>query len=183
MGDRRAAVELAETASGMAPPDTRLPAIATTYAAHGHALGGDAAESARAYHLANELIDSTDMSPGSQWGTWLDAAYIGVQHAHSLAVLGNHAEAAEGFEQALSELPTGYPRDRGVYLARAALAHAGCREADRAASLGTEALAVGGHTGSGRIAAELRRLDDLLGEQNTRDVREFRDAVRTAGVV
>lgn len=144
----------------MAPPSTRLAAVASTYAAHGYALAGDHTASDRSYDQAQELLDNTDIDPQSSWGAWLDAPYIEVQRARSLVVLGNHATAVEGFEQAIDRLPGGYPQDRGVYLARAAMAHAA----------GTK---------SGRITSELQQLDGILGTCDTAEVEEFRDAFRS----
>ena len=56
----------------------------------------------------------------------------------------------------------GPPGRRGVYLAREATAHAGAGEAEHAAGLGAEALAIGIETRSGRIFAELADLEQAL---------------------
>lgn len=183
MQDAMTAIGVAEAAADMAPPGTRMAAVATTYAAHGYALAGDRAACARAYGQAHELLAGTHVDPESTWGVWLDASYIEVQRARSQVVLGNYAAAAEGFEHAIDELPDGYPRDRGVYLARAALAHAGVQDADQAAALGMQALAIGAETGSGRITAELRQLDGILGTWDTEAGDGFRDAMRSARLV
>lgn len=175
MQDAMTAIEVAEAAAGMAPAGTRLEAVATTYAAHGYALAGDRLASARGYDNALELLAATDVDPASTWGVWLDASYIEVQRARSLVVLGEYETAAEGFENALAELPDGYTRDRGVYLARAALAYAGARDADQATALGIQALAIGADTGSGRIATGLHQLNSIFGTWNTPEVEDFRD--------
>lgn len=179
MQDALTAIDVAEAAADVAPPNTRLQAIATTYAAHGHALAGDGATSARMYERAHELLDTTDIDPRSTWGVWLDASYIEAQRARSSVVLGEYDAAVQGFNRAIADLPHGYPRDRGVYLARAALAHAGARDTSQAVELGLQALAIGAETQSGRITTALRRLDELLSTQNSPEASEFRDAMRS----
>jgi len=87
---------------------------------------------------------------------------VDVQHAHSLGVLGGHAEAAAGFRVAIGRLQPGYHRDHGVYLAREAVAYAGAGEAEHAASLGMQALGIGADTLSARIFGELATLDCML---------------------
>lgn len=182
MQDAVAAID-AEAAAHIAPPGTRLPAVATTYVAHGYALAGDRSASTRAYNRAHELLAGIDIDPKSTWGVWLDAAYIEAQRARSLMLLGDFTAATAGFEEALAALPEGYSRDRGVYLARAALAHAGAGEAEQAATLGLQALAIGTHTLSGRIAIELRQLHATLDTWGTPAVDEFLEAARTANLV
>jgi hypothetical protein len=53
-------------------------------------------------------------------------------------------------------------RDRGVYLARAAAAHAGAGVPEQAATTGMQALAIAGDTNSGRILQGLVELDGAL---------------------
>lgn len=179
MQDAVTAVDVSEAAAGMAAPGTRLAAIATTYAAHGYALAGDGAASAGSYDQAQKLLADGSGLARSPWGVWLDASYIEVQRARSLVVLGSYTAAAEGFQRAVDELPEGYQRDRGVYLARAALAHAGARDAEQAAAFGMRALAIGAQTGSGRITSELRQLDSIFDTWGAPAGHEFRDAMRS----
>ncbi|MBT2492079.1 helix-turn-helix domain-containing protein [Streptomyces sp. ISL-96] len=172
------AVDVAEAAEGTARPGSRLAAVAATYAAHGYALQGETTEAMRAYDHARELFHGVDPDPSSSWGVWLDDAYISVQRARSLSVLGDHRAAAEGFRSAITALPAGYHRDRGVYLAREALALAGSREAEQAAVVGMEALAIGNETGSARIMTELAQLDtDLERWRAVPSVREFKESL------
>ncbi|MCM2418997.1 helix-turn-helix transcriptional regulator [Streptomyces sp. RKAG293] len=162
MRDPVEAVDVAEAAEDLAAPRSRLAAVAATYAAHGHALRNDPAACQQAYDHARDLLGTMDSDPASPWGVWLDAPYIEVQRAHSLAILGDHRAAAEGFRSAIVRLPPGYHRDRGVYLAREAVAHAGAGEAEQAATVGAQALSIGIETGSARITQELARLDGDL---------------------
>jgi transcriptional regulator with XRE-family HTH domain len=154
----------------------KLAAIAHTYSAHGHALADEQAQSERAYEQARELASQPD--EGCEWGAWLDSAYIDVHRASSLSVLGSHREAASVFDTAIASLPDGYHRDRGVYLARAASAHAGSGDADRAAVLGLESLCIALDTQSGRTVFELVRLDRALEQVDSQPVVQLRQAIR-----
>ncbi|MFE9484631.1 DNA-binding protein [Streptomyces spororaveus] len=166
MGDPFLAVDNGEAALGMARRNTKLPAVAAVYAAHGFALQKDAEGTSRAYDQALELL-STDLDPSSPWGVWLDEPYIEVHRARSLAALGHHEQAAAGFHTAISRLPSGYTRDRGVYLAREAAAYAGAGEPEQAARVGLQALGVGASTQSARILTELTVLDANLTQWRT----------------
>ncbi|MEU5902292.1 helix-turn-helix domain-containing protein [Streptomyces venezuelae] len=154
-------VDLAEAAQRMARPRSRLAAVARTYESYGHALRGESSDSERAIDDVRNSLDrvSSDTTP---WGVWLNEQYLDVHRAQGLEVLGRHAQAAEVFTTAIKALPAGYHRDRGVYLARAAVAHAGAGSPEEAAAIGLQALAVAKDTGSGRIMRELVRLDKTL---------------------
>jgi tetratricopeptide (TPR) repeat protein len=178
MHDAVSAVDLADAAATMAVPGTRLQATARTYEAYGHALGGGSAASLRALDEAREVADKLEDGPESAWATWLDSAYVDVQRARCLSVLGKHEHAAAVFQQAIRDLPPSYRRDRGVYLAREALAHAGAHDPEHAAAAGLQALAIAEETGSGRIIYELARLDDDLTRwAKVTAVLEFREAL------
>ncbi|MBF6046389.1 helix-turn-helix domain-containing protein [Streptomyces sp. NRRL B-1677] len=181
MRDPVEAVDVAEAAEETAQPRTRLAAVAATYAAHGHALRGDEAEAMRAYDHARDLLHTADPDPESNWGVWLDDAYIDVQRARSLSALGNHGAAAAGFRTAIRALPAGYHRDHGVYLAREASAHAGNGDAEQAAGVGLQALSIGVETGSARILTELAQLDSALQQwKAVPSVREFHESLNAA---
>jgi transcriptional regulator with XRE-family HTH domain/tetratricopeptide (TPR) repeat protein len=154
-------VDLAEASRHMTNPQSRLGAVGLTYQAFGHALRGETAASERAFDQARDLVENLHSPPGP-WGVWLDASYINVHRAQGLHALGRHAEAATAFTQAIGHLPEGYHRDRGVYLARAAVAHAGAGAPEQAAATGMQALAIAEDTGSGRILHGLAELDDAL---------------------
>lgn len=181
MGDPIEAVDVAEAAEGLAEPHSRLAAVAATYGAHGHALRNEAAACQRAYDHALELHATMDPNPASPWGVWLDAAYIEVQRAQSLAVMGEHHRAAEGFRNAISRLPSGYHRDRGVYLSREAVALANAGEAEQASIVGLQALSIGVETGSARITRGLTQLDGMLTKWRTvPSVIEYKEAMDEA---
>ena len=175
------ALDVAEAAERNATPGSRLAAVAATYGAHAHALQGDADACKRAYEHAHHLRQAMDPDPASPLGIWLDTAYIEAQRARSLNTLGQFHDAAESFGQALATLPADYHRERGVHLARQAVALAGAGEAEQAGRAGMDALRIGIETGSGRITRELARLDtDLERWHTVTTVNEFRDAMRDA---
>ena len=181
-GDGAAAIDYANAITNLANANTRLPAVASVCAAHGHALIGDSAASDRAYATARQLIASTELEAGD-WGSWLDDSYVDGQQARSLTVTGRHTAAVETFGRAIDNISDGFPRDRGVYLARAARAYFAADERDEAAKLGIEALQTGQMMKSGRIDAELRTLLDEFGPIDTEPVAELRELARTAQLV
>ena len=177
MHDPQAAIDLADAAASMAHPGSRLQATAQTYRAHGLALASEQTGALRALDEARALADH----PGngdSPWATWLDGAYVDVQRGRCLALLGSHEQAAEVFQQAIRDLPDGYRRDRGVYLAREAQAHAGAANPDQAAATGMQALGIAAETGSGRIINELAQLDGQLAHwDSVPAVADYREAL------
>lgn len=154
------ALGLAAAARRTARPGSRLEVIAVLHEAHAHAVLGEGGEAHRAYDTALALL----CRAGSDgvWGSWLDAAYISTARARSLAALGEYEQAAAGFDSALAVLPPTYRRDRGVYLARAARAHAGTGNVTLAARIGGQAVGIAAETGSARIFGQLDRLDQAL---------------------
>jgi tetratricopeptide (TPR) repeat protein len=177
MRDPQSAVDLADAATSMAEPGSRLHATAQTYRAHGLALAREQGGALRALDEAREL--AADPRDGrSPWATWLDESYVDVQRGRCLALLGSHEQAAVVFQQAIRDLPPSYRRDRGVYLAREAQAHAGASDPDQAAATGMQALGIAAETGSGRIINELAILDDLIAPWGrVPAVTDFREAL------
>lgn len=167
------ALGLAAAARRTARPGSRLEVIAVLHEAHAHAVLGEGGEAQRAYETALALLGRAD-SDGI-WGSWLDAAYVNTAQARSHAALGDYEQAAAGFDKAIAMLPPAYRRDRGVYLARAARAHAGTGNMPLAARIGTQAVGIAAETGSARIFEQLDRLDQALAPVSGEDsVAEFR---------
>ncbi|TDC18422.1 DNA-binding protein [Streptomyces sp. 8K308] len=176
MRDLVEVVDLAEAAQQMARPGTRLATVGQTYEAYGHALRGEADASERAFDRAREAAEELGTDP-SPWGVWLTASYVEVHRAQGLVVLGQHGRAADAFAVAIEQLPGGYHRDRGVYLARQAVAHAGAGVPEQASAVGLQALTVAEDTGSARIVSELAHLDAALARwKDLTEVSEFRSA-------
>jgi tetratricopeptide (TPR) repeat protein len=154
------ALGLAAAARRTARSGSRLEVIAVMHQAHAHAVLGDAKEALRTYDTALDLLGHAD--DDGVWGSWLDEAYISTGRARSLAALGQYEEAAAGFDTAITALPAVYRRDRGVYLARAARAHAGTGNTALAARIGLQAVTIAAETGSARIVGQLDRLEQAL---------------------
>lgn len=188
MHDASQAVDVAEAALRQAEPRyMRAASIAATYAAHGHAIAADKAACQREYDHAYELLSKVEADPGTAYGLFLNEAYIEVQRAHSLAILGDYAPAFRIFDDAIRALPASYHRDRGVYLIRKALAcaHAASAgtgdasdNASQAANTGLQALAIGTETNSVRIVTGLVTLTNQLRPWNAiPQVAEFCEAM------
>lgn len=125
MHDAAEANDVAEAGIRHDHPRSRSAVVTVTYAAHGHALQGEKTACLRMYDYAREQLDTVDDDPDIWYGRFLDKSYIEIQRAHSLSLLGDYEPAAGAFQNALNNLPVSYYRDRGVYLARKALAHVG----------------------------------------------------------
>jgi len=179
MEDPMEAVDAAEAAIKNAPQKVgRIVAVAMTYAAHGHALWRDRTNCERSYAMAQSLVGRLEADQDSPWALFLDHSYIEVQRARSLTFLGEYGAAVESFQKAISCLPCGYRRDRGVYLAREAVAHLGNGDVEQASRVGLQALAIGAETGSTRIIVELKHLDATLRKfSTTSSAADFRDAM------
>ena len=162
MHDPASAVDLADAAARLAGDGTRLRAAGATYKAHGLALAGDQVGCLRTLDEAHEIAAAPDDEPAAPWAPWLSAGYVEIQRARCLTALGDHRQAAELFGQAITGIPASLRRDRGVYIAREAVAHAAAHNPGRAAAAGMRALAIIQLTHSGRILTELRRLDAAL---------------------
>lgn len=170
------ALGLAAAAQRTARPGSRLEVIAVMHQAHAHAVLRDATQALRAYDTALALLGR--VGADGVWGSWLDASYICTARARSLAALGHYEQAAEGFDTAIAVLPAAYRRDRGVYLARAARAHAGTGNMMLAARIGLQAVGIAAETGSARIIGQLDRLDrTLVTAAHEQGVAEFREAL------
>ena len=174
------AIDLAEATLRVAPVHSRLLAMGTVFGAHGHALRGDETASEKAYEHALALV-STPPDKENARGRWLGPSYVEAHRARSLVALGRHDEAASVFQRAIQALPASFRRDRGLYLARAALAQVQASGPEEAAASGARALEIAATTGSARIFAELALLDAQLqpwASQN--EVSQFRNALDNA---
>ncbi len=181
MHDPASAVDLAEAAARLARNATRLRAAGAAYQAHGHALAGNPAACLRTLDEAHEIAAGPDDHPSVPWAGWLSTRYVDIQRARCMDVLGRHPEAARLFDEAITDIPPALRRDRGVYLARQAVAYAGAADLDSASRAGIRAARIARITGSGRIVVELRRLDTSLRRSKTGPARDFHEAF--AGLV
>ncbi|MBV9140516.1 MAG: hypothetical protein JO115_06330 [Pseudonocardiales bacterium] len=181
MGDPAEALDAAEAALDAAPHKVgRIAAVAMTFAGQAHALRGEKTDCERSYAMAHDLTERLETDPASPWALFLDPSYIEVYRARSLTFLGEYGAAVESFQRAISSLPRGYRRDRGVYLAREAGAHLGQGDVEQACAVGLQALAIGAETRSARIIGELKHLNASLGQfPSNSSAADFRDAMNT----
>ncbi|MFI1018155.1 DNA-binding protein [Streptomyces sp. NPDC020965] len=170
------ALGLAAAARRAARPGSRLEVIAVMHQAHAHAVLGEESSALGGYEMALALFAAA--GGDDVWGSWLDVSYLHTSRARSYAALGRYEQAAGGFESALAVLPVAYRRDRGVYLARAARAHAGAGDHARAAAIGLQAVGIAAETGSARTIGPLGKLDQALAAvPRVPGVAEFRGAL------
>ena len=182
MNDGATAAGVADVALRMARPSSRVQAVAAIHGAHGLALVGDKAGSARNYDIARAALADLQTDDGSPYGMFLNTSYLQVHEARSHDVLGDHQLAAAEIDAAVGTFGSSWRRDAGVYLARAATAHARAGDADQAAAVALRALSIGAETGSGRALSELADTDRVLGRWATQpEVRQFHDALITYG--
>lgn len=173
--DSDEADELAGAAHRSAPDDSLFAAAALTFRAHALALSDDDLGSARAYDHARTIVERADHDP--QWGMFLDHSYIDAHQARTFAETGKFGPATAQFADAMARMQPGYPRDKGVYLARTAVAHMAAGEIEPAALLGKTALEIGVGTGSVRILHKVKKLSGMIDAASTQPgVAEFRDA-------
>lgn len=177
-GDGAEADELAVAAQRSAPDDSLFAAASLTFRAHALALDDDLVASARTYDQARLIVERADHDP--RWGMFLDDSYIDAHQAHTFAECGEFVSATHQFADAMSRMQLGFPRDKGVYLARAAVAHMNAGEIEPAAALGLEALQIGVGTRSARILHKVRHLSGMIDGASTQPgVAEFQDAFST----
>jgi transcriptional regulator with XRE-family HTH domain len=157
-GDAATAIGLAQAAQRQPELPHRTLAVAMQQEAYGHALAGD--EMASHALLDKALVHAAASDPNGDEGPgrYCIPSYVEIQRATCWLRLGNPRRAVDLFETELRRLPRVHRRDRGVYLARLALAHAMDQQPECAAALGGEALDTAKATGSGRIIEELRPL-------------------------
>jgi transcriptional regulator with XRE-family HTH domain len=165
IGDASRTLGLAEAA--LRGQDRLLPharALVLRQEARGHALSGDPAACARALAAAQEQAAAPeDQRDGEGPLTGhCTPSYIDEEAADCWMLLGQPRQAVAILEHGLAAWPAPYERDRGLNVARLAVAHAASREPEQACSVGQEAAAIIGNTWSARATAELRRLPALL---------------------
>lgn len=160
IGEGLEAVELAQAAERSAPSGTRFPVAAAAYAGLGYAMSGDRDNSERAFDHARAILD--DAAFDSTWGMFLDGAYIDLHQALGRTATGDHRAATDQYTAAIASMQSGYPRDRGVYLARKSLAHHAAGEIEPAAAAAMEAFRIGVATGSARILYDVERLGRVI---------------------
>jgi transcriptional regulator with XRE-family HTH domain len=144
------------------PP--RVHALALRQLAHGHALTGEETACARALDAAREQVGHTELYREEENGIagYCTPEYVEMEAASCWMTLGKPREAVLIYERSLATWSPRFLRDRGVHLARLALAHAADGEPEQACATAHEALSIAHDTGSGRAMSELDRLTAQL---------------------
>jgi transcriptional regulator with XRE-family HTH domain len=158
----------------------RARALALRQEAHGHALAGDPTQCARALEAAEEQAAlPKDYGDEERALTgYCTPAYVEMEAADCWMTLKQPDKAVTIFEHGLAAWPAEYQRDRGVHLARLAVAHAANHEPEQACGVAREALTIATSTGSGRAIAELRRLPGQLSAwRDLPEVADLREAL------
>jgi hypothetical protein len=157
------AIGLAQAAQrGLNQLPARVQAVTLLQEAHGLAIAGDEAACHRKLDEAFERASIGQQRGESGPGRYCTVEFVEIQRATCSVELGQARRAIELFEGGLARLPSVHRRDRGVYLARMAVAHALDGEPEAASMRGLEAVQIARATGSRRITIELERLQRTL---------------------
>lgn len=182
IGNGAEAAEVAEASVSLAPANSRMAAIASAQATRGYALLGDQTGTERAHDRTLSLLGTAD-DDELPWGQFFGPAYVTAHYAESQRLLGNHWAAAGQYRLAIDQMPVGFRRDQGVYLAREALAFVGAGDAEQAAQTGLRALSIGNETGSTRILTDLHKVQSLLQASQAEPARQFATELQASPVV
>ncbi|NYV72824.1 Twin-arginine translocation pathway signal [Streptomyces sp. UH6] len=163
LGDGPAVIDLCEAA--LDEPRTVAPKVrvmALQQQAHGASLTNDRQGVDRLIAEAERLLPRVnDELP---WGNACrrTPGYLEIQRATCYGRLGLGAEAASLWKQVLLQVPETARRDRGVYMARHAIAAAGAGAPDHALELARPAVSIAAETRSARMERELRHLRQVM---------------------
>jgi DNA-binding transcriptional regulator YiaG len=165
VGDAARTLDLARAAlHGQDRLSPRARALALRQEAGGHALAGDPTARARALEAAHEQAAAPEDHGDDERALtgYCTPGYIDGEAADCWMLLGQPRKAVAILERGLAEWPAQYQRDRGLNLARKAVAHAADQEPEQACAAAQEAAGIVSNTWSARATAELRRLPALL---------------------
>jgi hypothetical protein len=182
-GDGAGSVELAEAALADQVLSPKARVMALQQAAHGRALTGDRASVDRLLDEMAELLDAIAADEHPWGGDRLrrsPAHTVDVQQATCYGHLGLAEAAAEIWDRVGPQAPIEDRRDRGVHLARHAIALLDAGRPEDAARRAVEGAQHLQETGSARMRRELRRLHDKTASwTRTPAGRELHDALDT----
>ncbi|MFG2778188.1 Twin-arginine translocation pathway signal [Streptomyces prunicolor] len=163
LGDGHAVIDLCEAArqdSRQLLPKVRI--MAMQQQAHGASLTRDR-------DVVDQLLDEAATLLGRvdddlPWGNACRRTpnYLEVQRATCYSRLGLGAEAVGLWDQVLDQVPETARRDRGVYLARHAIAAAHGGDPDQALHIARTAAEIAVETRSARMSRELKTLQRVM---------------------
>lgn len=163
LSDGHGVVDLCEAALDLSDglfPKVRI--MAMQQQAHGASLTGDRAAVDRLIDSASGLLPRVD--DDLPWGNACrrTPGYLEVQRATCYGRLGLGREAESLWVQVLDGVPSTARRDRGVYLARHAIAAAAAQEPDHAVEIARGAVEIAIETRSARMLRELLTLERAM---------------------
>jgi tetratricopeptide (TPR) repeat protein len=159
-GDGDRVVGLARAAQREPEISLEVRALALQQEARGHAIAGNASACLSTFDEAATVTRQLR----SRWtdeyriGYYFTEEHLAVQQAAGLLELGQVREAIASYQANLAGRETLCLWEQGVHGAKLARAFAAQGDAEQAARLGFEALAVGRSTGSALVTDELRKL-------------------------
>ncbi|WP_159104635.1 hypothetical protein [Plantactinospora sp. BB1] len=139
----------------------RVRALVLGQEARAHSLRGRTEEAARALDTAMHEITRPD-AEADDIASYCTPAYIRIQAGNCWSDLQAPSLAIPIFERALSELPRGLRRDRGLCQTRLASAHAAQGDKENACRVGHQALKTVQSATSARALRGLRQLRERL---------------------
>lgn len=159
-------------AKGLGP---RVRAVSLRQHANACALSGDGEGCLRSL---DEAAQTAGLADDSEVGSYCTPAYVDMEAGHCLLLLDRPAEAVDALLRSIATWPSGQERDRGLCLARLAVAHAQEGDLDTAAAVGLAAVDVLAEARSERSLTQLRRLRVLLaGSRTVEGASEFENAL------
>lgn len=164
-GDAGSAVALGEAACRPAGASPGVLALNRQQLGRAYAMRGWRVEMLAALGEAERLSEVAGRRPDAEppWIYFQDPARLQVQRALALRDAGDYRAAIALLEEAVAALPPEFRRDRGVYLARLAVAHVLAGDREAAVEVAGRARAAAGELGSARLGAELARVDAAAG--------------------
>lgn len=157
----------------------RMKAVCLRQKANAHARLSERREFEATIDQALEAADLGARQEVQDQAPYCTPSYVEMEAGMSRVELGQEEAAIEIFEQSLAEWPGDtQARDRGICLARLAVAASAVGHAERACEVGSQALAIAKSTGSARVRRHLAvTFDNLSAAGGNATVREFRDGL------
>ncbi|SCL73600.1 helix-turn-helix domain-containing protein [Micromonospora peucetia] len=178
--DQDRVLGLARAADRAGSLNAQIRAFAAVQRAHGHTVEGDATAFRAAIDDAQHLAASTGANDGGL-GSFCTMAYVCAQEGDGWLRLGRPRAAVRCFHQALEGWPESYRRERGLYLARTAAAHAAAGQPEQAATAALTGLNLARLTRSARVQREVAAVSCQLAAFPTEPgVRELHAALATS---
>lgn len=141
----------------------RLQSLILRQQAIAHACAQEEVQSVRSAEQALDVaVQAAEEEPVPDQYRYCTPSYILMESGAAALQLSQPKRAARVLEQAIGTWPSGFERDRGLCLARLAVAELDAGEVERACAAGGDAISVVETVESARANAVLRRLNKRL---------------------